>query len=131
MIASHPLDDDANKINPEHQATFTAPPPLPMLPLPGKDLHLTLLILPALEHYTDSISHGIKSRDWGSDHDGMSFRVETMVWVDEKSARGEERGGLGRRKRLKMVTGAVGPAVRLGLGAGRGNVGVVAVAAAG
>jgi hypothetical protein len=74
--------------------------------------------------------HGIKSRAWGSDHDGMSYRIEKIAWVDEQSARGEERDGEARRKRLRMMIGSrtAGPAVRFGVGKslGGGKVGTVA-----
>ena len=50
-------------------------PSSPLLPPAGKDLHLTLLILPCLESYASTTAHGIKSRAWGGDHDGVSFSV--------------------------------------------------------
>ena len=114
----------------EHQPTLSAPPPVPILPPPGKDLHLTLLILPPLQQYPSRINHGIKSRAWGNDHDGMSFRIEKIAWVEERGERGVEA----RRKRLKMMTGGkggggfvrVGFGVGRGLGEGEGKVGTVA-----
>ncbi len=75
------------------------------------------------------------SRAWGSDHDGLSFRVEKMAWVDEGVGRGEERGGGARRRRLRFHLGtAVGGVkggggglaarpLRLGVGKGVGRVG--------
>ena len=99
------------------QTEYSAVPSCPVLPPPGKDLHLTILLLPTLENYASRISHGIKSRPWGNDHDGLSYRIEKMAWVDEKASRGEERSGEARRKRLKMMTGkGSGPSLRLGLG---------------
>jgi hypothetical protein len=89
-------------------------PPQPTLPPPGKDLHLTLLILPALKNYASHIRHGIKSRAWGDRHDGMSFMIEKMAWVDEGAGYGEERGAEARRKRMKTWQGmASGPPMRL------------------
>lgn len=111
------------------QTEFTTPPPCPMLPPASKDLHLTILILPALETYASRICHGIKSRPWGNDHDGLSYRIEKIAWVDEKAAQGEERSGEARKKRLKMTTGkGTGPPLRLGLGKSLGvtKVGVAA-----
>ena len=99
------------------QAEVTTLPSSPMLPPAGKDLHLTILILPTLENYAACINHGIKSRPWGNDHDGLSYRIEKIAWVDEKASQGEERGGEARRKRLRMTTGkGTGPPLRLGLG---------------
>ena len=111
------------------QTEYTSLPSSPMVPLVEKDLHLTLLILPTLENYASSISHGIRSRPWGDDHDGLSYRIEKIAWVDEKASQGEERGGEARRKRLKMTTGkGSGPSFRLGLGKSLGvsKVGMVA-----
>jgi len=99
------------------QTVFTTAPASPMLPLPGKDLHLTLLILPTLQKYASRVAHGVKSRAWGDDHDGLSFRVVKMAWVDEKGGRGEERGGGSRRRRLKLAAGSrsVAPPLRVGV----------------
>ena len=111
------------------QTEYTSLPSSPMLPPAGKDLHLTLLILPTLEDYASRISHGIRSRPWGNDHDGLSYHIEKIAWVDEKASQGEERGGEARRKRLRMTTGkGNGPPLRLGLGRslGAGKVGMVA-----
>lgn len=117
------------------QTVFTTPPASPMLPFPDKDIHLTLLILPTLQRYAPRVAHGVMSRAWGSDHDGLSFRVEKMAWVDEGVGRGEERGGGARRRRLRFHLGtAVGGVkggggglaarpLRLGVGKGVGRVG--------
>lgn len=82
---------------------------MPPIPPPDKDLHITVLVLPTLEHYQSSVMYGIKSRPWGGNHDGMSFKVEKIDWVDEGASKGEERGGAARRKRLKklMDTGRI------------------------
>jgi len=114
------------------QTVWTTAPISPMLPVPGKDLHLTLLILPTLQKYASRVAHGVKSRAWGCDHDGLSYRVEKMAWVDEKAGRGEERGAEARHGRLKMRTGTgtrvVAPPFRLGLrnGVGKGRDVIVA-----
>lgn len=89
-------------------------PALPQVPLSGKDLHLTLLILPTLQRYASLVRYGIKSRAWGDTHDGMSFKIERMAWVDEGAGYGEERGGEARRKRMKSRQSmARGPPLRL------------------
>ena len=75
-------------------------PPRPLLPPIGKDLHLTILILPALARYKGTIRQGIKSRDWGDDHTGASFLVLGLRWLDEGSARGRERGARARHAYL-------------------------------
>lgn len=75
----------------------------PPVPPPNKDLHITLLILPKLERYEGSVLFGMKSRAWDSAHDGMSFKVQRIDWVEEGAGRGEERGGEARRKRLRNL----------------------------
>lgn len=76
---------------------------IPPVPPADKDLHITLLILPPLEQYDSSVLFGLKSRSWGSNHDGMSFKIEKIDWIDEGVAKGEERGGEARRKRLRTM----------------------------
>jgi Histone deacetylation protein Rxt3 len=83
-------------------------PGSPIEPLDGKDLHITLLVLPQLEKYVESVRYGMKSRTWPEEakdapHDGVSFMVLNCEWVDEGSARGQERSGVARRKRLQAL----------------------------
>lgn len=109
------------------QDVFTSPPDEPMVPPPGKELHLTLVVLPPLEKYASHVAHGIKSRSWGDTHDGVSFRIEKMQWVDGKRKNSEGRTGEARRKRMRTQSNATGtmggPPVRLdtyNVGAGNG-----------
>ncbi|KAK2758322.1 hypothetical protein FQN54_004168 [Arachnomyces sp. PD_36] len=76
---------------------------IPPVPPANKDLHITLLILPPLQRYDSAVLFGLRSRSWGANHDGMSFKVERIDWVDEGVAKGEERGGEARRKRLRSM----------------------------
>jgi len=102
------------------QGVLTSQPAEPILPPPNKDLHLTLLILPPLEKYASHIAHGIKSRSWGNAHDGMSFKILNMEWVD---GHGGERSGKARRNRMRTLQAQSipdGPAIR----PYRGTVGV-------
>lgn len=83
-------------------------PETPVEPPEGKDLHITLLVLPQLEKYAESVRYGVKSRTWPEEpkdapHDGVSFMVLGCEWVDEGSARGQERTGAARRKRLHAL----------------------------
>ncbi|KAL4910090.1 hypothetical protein BDW74DRAFT_144422 [Aspergillus multicolor] len=78
-------------------------PKIPPPPPAGKDLHITLLILPKLERYESSVLFGLKSRVWEQNHDGMSFKVLRVEWVDEGVGRAEERSGEARRKRLRNL----------------------------
>ena len=73
------------------------------------DLHITLRVLPPLQRYASSVRHGLKSRSWGSNHDGMSFEIIRFEWIDEgTSSRGEERTGAARRKRLRTAMSLMG-----------------------
>ena len=79
----------------------------PLIPPSHKDLHINLVLLPRLESYGSTTRYGIQSREWKKTaHDGMSFMIESMAWVNEKAGRGEERNGDARRKRLKMLNGS-------------------------
>lgn len=72
------------------------------MPPANTDMHVTLLILPALERYASSVWHGIKSRNWGGNHDGMSFKIERVEFVDEGfESRYEERGSDSKKRRIK------------------------------
>lgn len=75
-------------------------------PLPGMDLHITLLVLPQLERYEGTVRYGLKSRSWPEEpnaapHDGVSFMVLNCEWVNESTERGKGRTGRERRQRLR------------------------------
>lgn len=84
-------------------------PRIPPVPPADKDLHITLLVLPKLDRYDSTVLFGVKSRTWDGSHDGMSFQILRVDWVEEGAGRGEERGGEARRKRLRhlMQTGRI------------------------
>ncbi|ETI27855.1 hypothetical protein G647_00304 [Cladophialophora carrionii CBS 160.54] len=77
----------------------------------GKDLHITLVVLPQLESYTDSVRYGIKSRSWPerekegatpAPHDGVSFMVLKTEFLDDGIMnRRVGRTGKEKRKRLR------------------------------
>ncbi|KAJ5133294.1 hypothetical protein N7526_004659 [Penicillium atrosanguineum] len=100
---------DGKSDSPEKEAR------LPPVPPTDQDLHITLLILPRLEKYDSTVMFGVKSRKFEGRHDGMSFKVQSVEWVDDGVGRGEERSGEARRKRLRtlMQTGRIctGPAI--------------------
>lgn len=64
----------------------------------GKDLIVDLLILPTLEKYTGSTRNALKSRSWNTIHDGMSYSIWDMEWVEAGEA--EARGGGSKKRRL-------------------------------
>ncbi|KAJ9608120.1 hypothetical protein H2200_007108 [Cladophialophora chaetospira] len=82
--------------------------PAKPVPVPeGKDLHITLVVLPQLESYADSVRFGIKSRSWPGTkpglHDGVSYMVlKTEFLEDGVMNRRLGRTGEERRKRLRQ-----------------------------
>ena len=82
---------------------FSSRPAKPARPPAGMDLHITVLVLPALQSYASSVAHGLRSRAWGATHDGMSFQIQQIAWVSGGINGAEERGGEARRKRLKAL----------------------------
>lgn len=80
--------------------TLTAPPARgPMLPPPSKDLHVTILVLPALEKYSSTTRWGIRSRAWANTHDGLSFQIMSVKFVSGVDTAKETRGSA-RRLRI-------------------------------
>jgi hypothetical protein len=75
--------------------------PVPMQP--NRDLHVTILILPRLKEYTSTTMFGIRSRGWGGNntvpHDGISFAILNIRWVDGAGLQSRLRGAA-RRARL-------------------------------
>jgi flagellar biosynthesis GTPase FlhF len=65
---------------------------------PGKDLIVNILILPTLERYTGSVRNALKSRSWNTIHDGVSYSIWDMEWVEAGEA--ESRGGGSKKRRL-------------------------------
>ena len=72
-------------------------PPAAAVPPPDADLHITVLVVPRLRRYADAARNGIASRPWGAGHDGLSYVIHKMRWVDEGPARATPRSGRARR----------------------------------
>lgn len=67
------------------------------------DAHITLLLLPPLEFYPSTNQHHVWSREWRDTHDGMSFMIHRVEFVDEGAAsRGAERSVQARKQRLAL-----------------------------
>lgn len=78
-----------------------------------RDLHVTLLILPPLERYASSTRYGIQSREFGgiyngrkSVHDGVSFMILSVRWVDGAAPQSRLRGKV-RRERIRKAMSEV------------------------
>ena len=107
---SHRYHPDAGIGDSDTSSIMKVPPQHGSIrPRPHHDLHITLLILPPLQRYASSVRHGLKSRSWGANHDGMSFEILKLEWVDEgDNSRGDERTCAARRERLRAAMGFMG-----------------------
>jgi hypothetical protein len=87
---------------------MTAKPPTPIIPPDDMDLHITVLILPALKQYQGNVMYGVKSRDYDEQHDGMSYMIHKIRWTDEgASSRNLERTGKARRMQIEAAQSLV------------------------
>ncbi|KAI1453161.1 histone deacetylation protein Rxt3-domain-containing protein [Annulohypoxylon moriforme] len=93
---------------------LTSPPASGPVQIPaGRDLHVTLLVLPALDKYSSSTRFGIQSREFGgtyngrkSIHDGISFMILNVRWVDGAAPQSRLRGKA-RRERIRKAMSEV------------------------
>ncbi|TKA49913.1 hypothetical protein B0A55_13186, partial [Friedmanniomyces simplex] len=83
--------------------TLLKKPAKPAKPPANHDMHLTLLILPPLNSYASTMHHHLRSREWQPPHDGMSFAIHRVDFVDEGVAgRYAERGIAARKQRMVL-----------------------------
>ena len=89
---------------PETTSTIlTTRPRRPVTAPPDLDAHITVLLLPPLGEYKSAVQHHVWSREWGGAHDGMSFMIFEVAFVDEGAgSRGVERSGRARKGRLRV-----------------------------
>ncbi|KAI0171684.1 Rxt3-domain-containing protein [Hypoxylon sp. FL1284] len=98
----------------QHLEVLTSPPASGPVHVPAdRDLHVTLLILPLLEKYSSSTRFGIQSREFGgvckghkSIHDGISFMITSVRWVDGAAPQCRLRGKA-RRERIRRAMSQV------------------------
>ncbi|PIB00877.1 hypothetical protein CB0940_00542 [Cercospora beticola] len=82
-------------------------PPKPVKVPDGHDAHITVLILPPLDSYAATTQHHLASREWKKKHDGMSYMIHSIEFVDEGPAnRFVDRSGAARKKRIAMEEAA-------------------------
>lgn len=98
----------------------------------GRDLHVTLLVLPTLVKYSATTRFGIRSREWGGQlhdeqhqmHDGMSFKILKIRWVVNGAGAQSRLRGKARRERMRQAMREVEMAstqsegIKLGFGFG-------------
>lgn len=108
MEAIHELfDDDAEVADAEDAdevpMTLTSRPRKPVKPPPDHDAHITLLVLPPLDSYVGTTQQYVRSREWEKTHDGMSFMIHRVDFVDEgPGGRYIERTIQARKQRIAL-----------------------------
>lgn len=76
-------------------------PTRPVKVPPDHDMHVTVLILPPLQAYGSTTQNHVWSRAWGQMHDGMSYMIQRIDFVDESEAnRTSERDAKAKKQRL-------------------------------
>ncbi|KAF1963052.1 Rxt3-domain-containing protein [Byssothecium circinans] len=76
------------------------PPVAPVNPPADMDLQIDILILPRIQEYASTVEYGVKSRK-SKTHDGLSFAIHKIRWVDEDvGSRGQERTAAAMKRRL-------------------------------
>ena len=69
-------------------------------------IRLFLGSTPRLARYAGSIRFGVRSRDFSASHDGMSYMVHRLRWIDQRRL-DERRSGAGkgelRRARVQRL----------------------------
>lgn len=84
--------------------TLSKLPAAPVTPPAEMELQIDLLILPRIEKYEDTVEYGISSRK-SSTHDGLSFMIHQIRWVEEGiGTRGQERTAAAMKRRLDAST---------------------------
>lgn len=117
IASAHPTDAALEKLieeqNPKIEGLTAPEKPAPVPE--GKDLHITLVVLPQLEVYAGSVRFGIRSRGWPGDsgnflqsgvnatpHDGVSYMIlKTEFLEDGVMNRRLGRTGIEKRERLR------------------------------
>lgn len=95
-------DSDDEEESPAVPTTLKEKPSRPVHVPSEMDMHVTILLLPPLQQYAATNMHHLRSRSWGSDHDGMSYQIHAIDFVNEpRPTRYMERHGVARRERIK------------------------------
>jgi hypothetical protein len=107
-----------------HAAIELTKPPIsgPVHVPPDRDMHVTLLILPRLEKYASTTRFGLQSREFGgvyngrkSVHDGISFMIMELRWVENGAGAQSRLRGRARRERIRKAMGEVDVASGIGM----------------
>lgn len=95
-----------------NDADFLAAPPKtgPVFVRGDRDMHVTLVILPTLRRYASTTRFGVQSREFGGEgrrrrkqHDGLSFMVAGVRWVENGAKTQSDVRGKGRKERMRRA----------------------------
>ncbi|GJN83942.1 hypothetical protein PLIIFM63780_007493 [Purpureocillium lilacinum] len=106
-----PKNQPTETMPPGSEGLITAPPTSGPLSVPAdRDLHVNVLILPRLVKYAATTRHGITSREFGGQfgtrhavHDGISYMVKSIRWVENGGQPQARLRGKARRERMRKV----------------------------
>lgn len=102
-------NQESESANATSEGLISAPPVAGPMAVPAeRDLHVTVLILPRLVKYGSSTRYGITSREFGGEygsrhavHDGLSYMVKSIRWVQNGAQPQARLRGKGRRERMR------------------------------
>lgn len=113
-------NQEGESANATSEGLISVPPVAGPMAVPAeRDLHVTVLILPRLVKYGSSTRYGITSREFGGEygsrhavHDGLSYMIKSIRWVQNGAQPQARLRGKGRRERMReqavnyiMITG--------------------------
>lgn len=95
----------------ESEGAITMPPPSGPMDIPAnRDLHVNVLILPRLLKYSGCTRFGLSSREFGgqygsrhSIHDGLSYMIKSIRWVENGAQPQARLRGKARRERMRKA----------------------------
>ena len=103
--------DAEKKMILQSEELITSPPAAGPMPVPNeRDLQIDVVILPKLSKYSATTRHGISSREFGGEfgtrhvtHDGLSFMVHGIRWVENGAQPQARLRGKARRERMRKA----------------------------
>lgn len=106
-----PKNQPSEPVETETEGLIVAPPAAGPMAVPeNRDLHVNVLILPRLTKYSSVTRFGITSREFGGEfggrhviHDGLSFMIKSIRWVENGAQPQARLRGKGRRERMRKA----------------------------
>lgn len=106
-----PKEAAVEPVDVESEGLITSPPLQGPMTVPAdRDLHVNVLILPRLTKYASTARFGITSREFGGEHgtriashDGLSFKIQSIRWVENGAQPQARLRGKARRERMRKA----------------------------